>query len=248
MMETLLEPNRKCEIHNEKFTLFCTNCERFVCLSCVEEHSQEGHVMRKLDKAFPLIAEKCRASAEKLKQRKQTLDLQLRARKDAEKAADTNGERAVKELLEVFARLDAVVAAAKREALTRAALYADLQLPKYRSQPTKAAACQITRELASFPQMLAQQDPLTAFSLWKRAEQLLEHTAGALRTTKAHQPPRDHVGPFLESLVDGLLLMQRRDEQGDRKPIATCIPQAGIAVRPPYYFPISAGSFSYCSI
>ena len=230
-MATQLEPNRICQLHKEQFMFYCMNCEQFICVSCVEEHNDLGHALRKLDKAFPLIAEKCRASEEKLNQRKQTLDKQLQARKDARKEADTNGERAVKELLDVFAHVDALVAKAKREALTGAALDT-----KYRSQPIKAAARRIQLELATFPQLLAQQDPLTAFALWQRAEQLLEHTAGALRTHKTQQPPRDHVGPFLESLVDGLLHMQRRDEQGDRKAIAPSIPPTGIAVRRPYSF------------
>ena len=232
MMETLLEPNRKCEIHNEKFTLFCTNCEQFVCLSCVEEHSEKGHVMRKLEKAFPLIAVKCRASEEKLKQRKQTLDKQLKVRKDMKKAADTNGERAVKELLDLFARVDALVAAAKREALRRAVLDADLQLRKCRSEPTIAAVRRIQSELATFPQVLAHQDPLIAFGLWQSAEQLLENTAGGLRTNKTQQPHRDQVRPFLESLVDSLLHVQTRGEQADRQAIAAVIPTSGYSCTP----------------
>ena len=106
-----LDPNGKCALHNEDFEFYCKNCEQLICVSCVEEHTDLGHGLRKLEKAFPLIDEKCRASEERLKQRKQTIDMQLQARKDAKKAADKNGERAVKQLLDAFERVDEIVAA-----------------------------------------------------------------------------------------------------------------------------------------
>ena len=226
-MAMQLEPNRTCALHNEHLEFYCKNCCRLLCASCVEEHNDLGHALRKLEKAFPLIADKCRASEEKLKQRKQTLDMQLQARTDAKKAAETNGERAVKELLNVFVRVDEIVAAAKCDALAGATVDADMQRPKYSSKPAKEAACLIQSELATFPYLLDQEDPVIAFGLWQRAEQLLENKAGALRTNKKRLPPRDHVRPFLDSLMDSLLHVRR--EQDDPQTISAAIPQPGYA-------------------
>ena len=195
-MAMQLETNGKCDVHNEDFMFYCTNCNQLICVSCVENHNALGHTLRKSDKSFPLIDEKCRKSADKLKQRKETLEQQLEERKGAKKVADTNGVRAVKELMDVFARVDALVETAKKEAFTKAAQCADLQ-----------------------------QDHNIAIGQSQRAVQLLEHKDGALIKNKKQLPPRDHVRPFLHSLVDSLL--QERREQAAQQSTNTAIRTPG---------------------
>ena len=181
-MAMQLETNGKCDVHNEDFMFYCTNCNQLICVSCVEKHNALGHTLRKSDKSFPLIDEKCRQSADKLKQRKETLEQQLEARKGVKKVADTNGVRAVKEMLDVFARVDALVDTAKKESFTKAAQCADLQ-----------------------------QDPKIAIGQSQRVGQFLEHKDGALIKNKTRLPPRDQVRYFLHSLVDSLL-QERREQ------------------------------------
>ena len=45
-----------CDKHTRDYTLLCKQCKKMICIECVEEHSEQGHVFILLSKYAAQVA------------------------------------------------------------------------------------------------------------------------------------------------------------------------------------------------